>query len=318
MIRVSVVLPCWNARATLARALEALAAQDVAPGTFEVVIVDDGSTDDTAAVARQAATPFPLRVIRQPNRGLAAARNAGAALATGEILLFLDPDVFADPGLVAAHLRHYRGTPERLAVQGRTIPDPDALVTLFMQSTHCLPDLTVRRREDLSPFHVVGRNFSIHRTSFEALGGFDEGFVGYGWEDVEFALRFRRAGGRIRYDPEALGIHHHPLTLDAAVNRQRQNGRAAVYFWCKHRRSSRVGIHLEVHPLLLPLKWLVFRTGLARWLVQPIRAWAEPRRRYLVLNECYNNLLWDAYYEGVFEALHERRRPGRTGSRRPP
>lgn len=303
MTRLSVVMPCWNARATLPRALEALAVQDVAPGTFEVVVVDDGSTDGTAEMAASTRTAITMRVVRQPNRGIAAARNAGSSQAEGDVLLFLDPDVFAEPGLIAAHLRHYADGRERLAVQGRTVADPEALVTLFMRTSNYIPDLTVRRREDLSPFHVVGRNFSVGRAAFKAVGGFDEGFSGYGWEDIEFAVRFREAGGVIRYEPNAMGLHHHPMTLEAAVARQRMNGRAAVHFWRKHGRSGRLGMQLEVHPALLPLKWLVFRTGVVTRVMELARPWAERGKRLLVLNECYNHLLWRGYYEGVFEAM---------------
>lgn len=316
-MRSSVVMPCWNAAATLPRALDALAAQALPSDAFEVIVVDDGSTDDT--VVRAAAAPPGLRVrlVRQANRGIAAARNLGAAHARGDVLLFLDPDVFAQPGLLAAHLDHYTHPEQPLAVQGRTVADPEALTTPFMRTSHLLPDLTRRRRDDLSPFHVVGRNFSVTRSTFTRLGGFDEGFAGYGYEDVEFAYRFRRAGGRIRYAPEAVGVHHHVMSADAAASRQVQNGRAAVRFWLKHGRAAGLGVHLEIHPVLLPLKWLVFRTGVVTAAVRALRPWAERRRLDLVLNECYNHLLWHGYYEGVFAALGEAGRRPRPAVRQP-
>lgn len=313
MIRLSVIMPCYNARATLPRALAALAQQDLAAETFEVLVVDDGSTDGSAEVAEAARSSFLLRVLRQANHGIAATRNLGAAHARGQVLLFVDPDVFARPSLLRAHLRHYTNGARRLAVQGPTVADPETLTTPFMRITNLMPhfELVYRNRSNMSPQLVVGRNFSVSRAAFDAAGGFDDGFRGYGLEDVEFAFRLRRAGGVIKYEPDAVGLHHHPLSLEAAVARQRLNGRSAVRLWRKHGRSSRwlglyLGLYYEVHPALLPLKWLVFRSGVVTRLLRGIRPWAERHRVELVLSEIYNHLLWQAYHEGVVAALRDR------------
>lgn len=303
MIRLSVIMPCYNARTTLPRALAALAHQDLDRGAFEVLVVDDGSVDGSAAVAEEMRSVLPLRVVRQANRGIAATRNLGAAHAQGRVFLFLDADVFARPPLLGAHLRHYADGAGLLAVQGRTVADPATLSTPFMRTSNLMPDFTNRSRSNLAPYNVIGRNFSVSRAAFDAAGGFDEGFAGYGLEDVEFALRLRRAGGVIRHEPDAVGLHHHPLTIEAAVARQRLNGRAAVRLWRKHGRSWRLGLHYEVHPALRPLKWVVFRTGVVTRLLTAIRPWAERNRHELILNEVYNHLLWQAYHEGVLAAL---------------
>jgi len=303
--RLSVIIPAHNSRAFLGESLAALAAQEGAgDGAFEVIVVDDGSTDGTVEALRALRFPVPLRVLQQENRGRSAARNAGAREARSPALLFLDADVRPAPGLVAAHLRHHTA-PGPVGVQGRTLQDPRTLVTLFMRTSHMMPDLTVRRRGRLSPYHVVTRNFSVTANAFRAVGGFDEGFVGYGWEDIELGLRLRHAGVRLRYEPAALAYHMDVQTLEEASAKLRQAGEGAVYFWRKHGRPAGLGMFLEIHPLLLPLKWLVFRTGLVTRLIEAIRPWAERRRLLLICNECYTHLLWKAYYEGVFQALRE-------------
>jgi hypothetical protein len=108
------------------------------------------------------------------------------------------------------------------------------------------------------------------------------------------------------YEPEAVGYHYHVETLDGLCKKLRQAGEGAVYFWRKH-RSGRLGLFLEIHPALLPAKWLIYRTPL----VTPLIRWIHPRveaREWLpILNECYNHLLWDAYYDGVFTALRHPR-----------
>lgn len=300
--RLSVIVPCHNARATLARALAALDAQDVPAERFEVVVVDDGSTDGSAAVVAAHRGRACVRLVVQPNRGLAAARNAGAAAARGEVFLFLDADVLAAPDVVGRHLTHHADGRALLAVQGRTVPDAATLATPFGRVSHRMPDLTRRRARNLSPLHVIGRHLSITRAGHAAVGGFDESFAGYGFEDVDYALRFCHAGGRIVYDPGLVGTHSHPLTIEAAAARQRQNGRAAVHLWRKHGCPAWLALHLELHPVLLPLKWLVFRTRPVAALVARVRPWAERGERLAILNECYNHLLWRGYYEGVFEA----------------
>src|SRR5690349_20573388 len=103
--RLSIVLPTFNRRPRLVRVLAALDKQTVAPGTFEVVVVDDGSTDDTAQwLAKTAVNGYTLRHLRQDNAGPAKARNRGVSEARGELILFIDDDVEPTPELVAEHL----------------------------------------------------------------------------------------------------------------------------------------------------------------------------------------------------------------------
>jgi glycosyltransferase involved in cell wall biosynthesis len=105
---VSVVIPTYNRRDQLLRCLEALAGQEGVTTSIEVVVVLDGCTDDTANALRSLATPFTLRVLAQPNRGPAAARNSGLRAASGDICVFLDDDIIAEPRLLATHATLHR------------------------------------------------------------------------------------------------------------------------------------------------------------------------------------------------------------------
>lgn len=301
--RLSVIIPTHDGGAELRQTLAALGNQE---GPFEAIVVDDGSTDGTAEMAESLRLPVPLLVLRQPHRGRAAARNLGALRATAPVLLFLDADVRPASGFVAAHLRHYQNG-DRLGVQGRTVQHPDTLTTTFMRATNLFPDLTPRRRKNLSPLHVMTSNFSVGAALFREVGGFDETFAGYGWEDIELGLRLRQAGVRLHYEPTAIAYHHQVQGLEDLADKLRQAGWGAVYFWRKHRRSPGLGLFLEIHPALLPLKWLVYRTGVFTRLVEAVRPWAERYHVLALCNECYNHLRWRAYYEGVFAAL---RAPG--------
>jgi hypothetical protein len=76
-----------------------------------------------------------------------------------------------------------------------------------------------------------------------------------------------------------------------------------VYFWRKHNRRHGLGFFLEIHPLILPFKWLVYRTGVLAPLIRRILPWAERGAHTLICSECYNYLIWESYYAGVFTAL---------------
>lgn len=302
VVDISVIIPTYNGGWVLHRVIEALRAQDADPDRFEIIVVDDGSTDGSADGIEAGGGLAPVRVLRQENRGRAAARNRGAAEAKGRALLFLDADIWATPGLVSAHMAHHVGG-GALGVQGRSLQHPDSLKTVFMRATNMMPDVTIRRRHALSPMHIITRNFSVTAAAFQGVGGFDEGFVGYGWEDIELGLRLQQAGVSLRYEPAALVYHHHVQTLDGLIPKLRQSGKGAVYFWRKHGKKAYLGLFLEIHPALLPLKWLVYRTGAITRFVEAVLPWAEQHSVLPLCSECYNHLLWRAYYEGVFGAL---------------
>ncbi len=311
-IGISVVIPAYNCARVLEATLAHLSRQDYPRDAYEVVVVDDGSTDDTAAVVARWADALSVRYLHQRNAGRAAARNRGARAARFAVLLFLDADVWPEKGVLAAHAAHYRDG-GRVAVQGPSRTHPASKVNLFMEVKELFPDLTPRRPRDLSPYHVITRNFSVRAEDFWRVGGFDEAFVGYGWEDIELGIRLRRSGVRIHWEPKAVSWHYHVEDLETARRKMEEAGRGAVYFWTKHGRPLGLGLFLELHPLLLPLKWLVYRSGLfTPWMWKVLRRTEQrvgsttgiSRKLWLlVASECYTHLLWQAYYEGVWEAL---------------
>jgi len=303
---MSVIIPTYNNRRVLWQTIAALLAQDFPPGAYEVIIADDGSTDGTAEMVQAVRGPAPVRYVPQRNRSRAAARNLGARHARGRVLMFLDSDLWAAPVLLAEHYKHYATASRRVGVKGRSITHPDARGSLFMQVKEMGTDLTVQRTSDLSPFHVTSRNLSVRRGDFEEAGGFDEAFGGYGWEDMELAMRLRAAGVVFEYEPLALGFHYHVETLEGNVRKLREAGEGAVYFWRKHGRARNIGLFLEIAPAILPLKWLVYHTPLITPLVRATLPAAEARRWRLILAECYNHLIWRAYYDGVFRAMRHR------------
>lgn len=314
---LSVIVPTYNNRPVLERVLEALLRQTFPPSRYEVVIVDDGSTDGTAEMLERFRGALQMQYLAQANRGRAAARNAGAHAARGRILVFLDSDFFPVPGLLAEHHKHYPPDAAGIGVQGASRTHPEALTTAFMRARETYLEVPPGPPGRISLFRVSTRNLSLVKSDFVAAGGFDEAFGGYGWEDIELAWRLRARGVRFSYEPKATGDHYQVQDLEGLRNKMREGGRSAVYFWTKHGRSVWLGIRLEIIPLLLPFKWLVYRTPLFTAPIRRLLPLAEARGWRYVLSECTNHLVWEAYYEGVFAALADRKAPRSAAQARP-
>ena len=226
---VSVVIPTRNRAGYLEVALASLCAQDSAePG--EILVVDDGSTDSTAEVARQAGVDH-LRL--DPPGGLNAARNAGVRATRGALVAFVDDDVYAPPRwreeLAQGAARHPDaeafGGPIRARLEGPAPRgcgrEPPPITTLDLGS------------EDVDAPMVWGSNFAIRREAFAQHGPFDERLAGHGDEE-EWLLTLRAGGGRIVYLAGA-GLDHRRAGDDA---RLRSLARAAYHRGRAARRTD--------------------------------------------------------------------------------
>ena len=230
---ISVVIPTYRRPALLRRCLQSLAAQDLPPDAFEVVVVDDGSGDQTSEVLATAAAN--VRGLTQPrNAGPAAARNRGVDAARGELILFMDDDIAAAPDLLATHQRlHDEGGDERLGVLGRVDWDPSLEVTPFMQwldrsGLQFGYDTWLREGPIDPPYAAFYTcNVSLHRSLLVASGGFDERFPYAAFEDMELAFRLATQGFHLDYRPRAQGFHTRAMELRGFCARMRRVGESA-------------------------------------------------------------------------------------------
>jgi glycosyltransferase involved in cell wall biosynthesis len=201
MARASVIVPARDAEATLPRTLEALAEQDLRE-PYEVLVVDDGSTDGTASAARSARGP--VRVLEQPASGPAAARNLGVAHSAGGALAFCDADVYPTRSWLREGLAALDSAD---LVQGRVVPDPSVEVGPF--------DRTLWIEFEVGLYETA--NLFVTREAFDRAGGFEEWLrpaIGKAMaEDVWFGWRARRNGARTAFAPAALA-HHHVFARD--------------------------------------------------------------------------------------------------------
>jgi glycosyltransferase involved in cell wall biosynthesis len=194
-IAVSVIVPAMNARQTLPRTLEALAAQNLDAG-YEVIVVDDGSDDDTAEIAARA--PGPVSVITKARGGPGSARNRGVEVAQADLFAFTDADCFP----AADWLREGLAAIERTdLVQGAVCPDPLARRRPFDRSLWVTFDAGLYQTA----------NLFVRRSVFERVGGFEDWLrpdsASHFGEDVVFAWRARRTGAKAAFCERAL-VHH--------------------------------------------------------------------------------------------------------------
>lgn len=190
---ISVIIPAYNAAGALGACLEALAASSVRP--HECIVVDDGSTDETAAIARR----HGATVIRtERNRGAPHARNLGAASATGDVLLFIDADVCVHPDTLERIRRRFDEDLTLDAVFGcyDDAPHEPDFLSQYRNLMHCY--VHRRGKSEASTFWTGCG--AVRRRVFEACGGFDPTLPSM--DDVEFGYRLRRSGRRILLDRE--------------------------------------------------------------------------------------------------------------------
>ncbi len=256
--KASVIVPTYNASGLLRETLQSLARQRIDPADFEIIVADDGSSDDTRAVAES----FSAKYYYQEDLGyrLCHARNGGARLAAAPVLIFLDTGTVAGPDFVARHLAAHDNGTSRL-VGGYNygydpVPDHDvpglreALDRLppeeVVEQYRCDPVLNDCRHGLLSPYdfdlakmavpwvYVFGCNCSIKTADFWAVGGYDERFTGWGAEDLEFGYRLSKHGIGFGMDREA-------WTIEVPVERSNMDVRMREF-------SRNMSVFLDKYP----------------------------------------------------------------------
>ncbi|MGD0967918.1 MAG: glycosyltransferase family A protein [Candidatus Aquilonibacter sp.] len=216
-MRATIQLCTYNRAALLERVLDACFEQTVDPSEYEVVLVNDGSTDTTPEVIARAARRASCRfvVINQANSGLAKGRNAGIASSTGERIIFIDDDVLPLPNFVEEHLRSHARTP-RAIVRGAAIN---------VENFDDLP-MAIWGLKDYSGNFFWTTNVSVPLATIRAIGGFNDSFSEYGWEDIDVGLRLRFGGVRAVFNRKALVFHYKPRPRSGNVEKMIAQARA--------------------------------------------------------------------------------------------
>ena len=197
MTDLSVVIPTYNRRAILAQTIDRLCRQTVSRERYEVLVIDDCSTDETRAFLEGRAFPIHIRYMRNPeNLGAARARNIGVRAASGHLVLMIDDDILADEGLVEAHLDKHRSMNKDIVVVGAVPPQPEheSIWNEYLSRRYeRIMGRLAEARDDLPYGLLLTGNVSLEKSAFLAVGMFDERYT-YSLEDTELGLRLKRAG----------------------------------------------------------------------------------------------------------------------------
>ncbi|HLH73096.1 MAG TPA: glycosyltransferase [Chloroflexota bacterium] len=255
----SVIIPARNAARTIGECLLAVLSQSVPRSLYEIIVVDDGSTDATARIARS----HNVRVIPQPPLGVAAARNTGARAARGEILLFVDADCVPTLDWISQMLAPFED-PIVVGVKGAYLTRQEDLLPRLVQIEY---EEKYRRLERFDSIDFIdGYSAAYRRSAFLAAGGFDATLAAA--EDVELSFRLAKSGQRLVFAPKAHVFHYHGENLRRYAARKLRYGLWRSLVYARHPDK----VHGDSHtpPELkaqIPLAGLALGTALlgTRW-----------------------------------------------------
>src|SRR6266481_2039815 len=230
--RASVVVPAYNAAATLPACLASIAHLNYPD--YETIVVDDGSTDSTADIAKSAKTAG-IRTLRLEHRGLAAARNAGLEAATGRIVAFIDADAEADSDWLY-HLVETIIRCDAEAAGGQNFPPGvDSMIASAIAAAPGEPREVRMGADKLA--QLCGCSMAVEKSKFDTPDLFDPQFDAAG-DDVDFSWRMRDRGLELAYAPGAIAIHKRGATIRGYLHQQRGYGRAEGLLFRKYPRRS--------------------------------------------------------------------------------
>ncbi len=259
---VSVIVPSYNGKHRIHRTLDALSNQSTKD--FETILVIDGSTDDTLATLKARRDFTSLRIIEQSNQGRAATRNAGAKVATGDILVFADDDMKPGKDFIESHLAHHKQRPNSVLV-GSQIESLDEMETDIQRykasrSRKWMHEIQQDHEGRLKSPFITAANFSISKRLFDELDGFDSALTDA--EDRDLAIRCFKQGVPIYFNAEIISWHLDKISARSYAGRLKEYAQATKILEQKHpdylkqEQPNGSGFKLFIYQLAAAPFWL--------------------------------------------------------------
>src|SRR5881628_2275621 len=258
MPKISVVIPTKNRSALLAETIDRVESQTIPGDHYEVLVIDNASTDDTRAILEQKAGIYPnLKFDFQKKPGAAATRNVGIRLANSDLILFIDDDVQAEPALLQAHLDCHIQNPNSSVIGAVSMPwgdTPDPFLKYLRDHRILNPYTPSKGPIDFSYYHTG--NVSTPLQALLDVGCFNENFRMYGMEDIELGYRLEQAGCRMAFAPNARAVHYRFPSYHDFIGRSEPPGyslgqliQLPAELKKRFVECSRIGRHLRyIHP----------------------------------------------------------------------
>jgi len=294
---ISVVIPTYNRRDLLELVLSSLDNQTYPADSYEIIVSDSNSTDGTPEMIKSLSLKPGLKYLSEDKRGRAWARNYGIKNAVGDIILFTDADIIASPDLLEEHAKAHRKFPGEAAVGLELrIPSIEEYEHLKAHPKD-RKELHPPYRKKVSWLYFITGNASVPKDKLIEAGMFDEGFEGYGWEDIELGYRLAKKGVKINYLRSAVNYHIHAYSFSDNCRIMKMAGCSAVRFYRKH-RDWKIRYFLGMNPLSLKLHSMVSPGG---WLIRFMTGKADEETR--IGNFFKEVLIQYNYLNGVKEEL---------------
>jgi glycosyltransferase involved in cell wall biosynthesis len=235
MTEVSVIIPTFNRRTILEKTISDLCNQTFPKDLFELIIVDDFSTDDTREFLAALRLPIDFRYfLNDVNLGRAKTRNRGIEEAKGEYVLLIDDDIWASESLIEEHYKSHLRENQEVVVVGSILVAagiPKTAVNERYNDHHLWCYREMNKYGSLLPYNFCKTaNLSLPRKLFKKVGLFDEAFLYYGGEDTEFGYRLLKNDIKLIFNREAVGYHYHNETVESLITKEIERGKSCLTY----------------------------------------------------------------------------------------
>lgn len=286
--KVTVVIATYNRCDVLKTTLEKFAVQTIGPESFEVIVVNDGSSDNTSEMVKSLidTVPYKLSYLSHENRGPGYTENQGIKKAKYDLILLIADDIWAMPNMLEEHIKsHKEHSGENVAILGNVMQSPDLPPTVMHKYWDPFRYDRFKGKKELDPINFLACHISIKKNFLLTNGMFRER-KGAAHEDIELGYRLKQKGLRLIFDENALAFHYHTDNMDKACKRAYERGInldlltdniPKSYIYCLYRIFT-IEAGLVSCVKMLPreiMRWLLFNRMTVKHFWRPVLDKAE-------------------------------------------